>query len=289
MKGAGSLGHEMIHAIDFIIGERMGFERGDSTAMSKAWRKPESMKKLMDTIYYNRVEITDALENAEKLYGKAYGELEAAVVKLFPEPKEPKRVLEEMVAYLPKAKAEDLPLYHKQDRLLDEYICEPLEKLFALYRNVHGTEIRCGDKREIAMLYNSLFSRYKGVLVCKDHKQYRETHTKFYDDAIAIDEVHSKDGGYWSSAEELLARAGACYLKDKLAKLGIQNDYLCGHADGAQSMSKDGKPIYAYPRGEERKRINEAFDEFFEDLRRNCWFLPRTAEKQLPAIVTKSA
>ena len=96
--------------------------------------------------------------------------------------------------------------------------------------------------------------------------------TDFYENSIAFDDGHSKtDHGYWQSTQEMFARAFACYVKDRLEEKGIRSDYLCGHADRAITFitDKDGslKPIKAFPEGEERKRINEKFDIFFDKLR----------------------
>ena len=85
--------------------------------------------------------------------------------------------------------------------------------------------------------------------------------TKFYSDAITLDSEFAKSGfGYWQSKEEMFARAFACYVKDKLE---YGSDYLTGHADSCS----DGKEAYAYPTGEERKRINNAFDSYITHLK----------------------
>lgn len=74
-----------------------------------------------------------------------------------------------------------------------------------------------------------------------------------------FDHYFSKgDKGYWSSACEMAARAFACYISDKLAEKGMRNDYLCGHSEAAAA---------ATPHGEERERINRAFDELFKALK----------------------
>lgn len=59
--------------------------------------------------------------------------------------------------------------------------------------------------------------------------------------------------GYWTSNEELFARAFACYVKDKLSG---RNDYLVGHADIGKAEHQ-GKTIYVYPVGKERKRFDQ--------------------------------
>lgn len=79
--------------------------------------------------------------------------------------------------------------------------------------------------------------------------------TNFINAANELDKKYSKtDNGYWSSPPELLARAGACWLHDKLQSAGIKNDYLCGHCEGALIA----------PHGEERITINQAFDAFLD-------------------------
>ena len=93
-------------------------------------------------------------------------------------------------------------------------------------------------------------------------------HTSYYKDSISFDGYYEKSGhGYWASACELFARAFACYLTDKLAEKGYRNDYLCGHSDTYVSKDSSGNPIYAFPRGEERKRINQAISELIDDLK----------------------
>jgi hypothetical protein len=56
---------------------------------------------------------------------------------------------------------------------------------------------------------------------------------------------------------ELLARVGACYIKDKCEEMGICDDYLSGHAEGEMIA----------PHGEERKLFNTYFDAMLEEVR----------------------
>ncbi|MFJ3685573.1 LPD1 domain-containing protein [Pseudomonas sp. NPDC090208] len=78
----------------------------------------------------------------------------------------------------------------------------------------------------------------------------------------------SKGGEYWSSATEMAARAFQSYLEDKLAAMGRQNDYLSCLADNRHHYFPDlGQPFKPYPEGEERDRINAAFDALFKTLR----------------------
>ena len=81
-------------------------------------------------------------------------------------------------------------------------------------------------------------------------------HTKFYRSAIALDSERTRL--YFAKREEMFARAFACYVKDKLAEKGIRSDYLTGHADAFESTA---------PQGEERLKINEAFDNLIAALK----------------------
>lgn len=84
-------------------------------------------------------------------------------------------------------------------------------------------------------------------------------YTDFFDGSVEMDTKYSKEShGYWQSNCEMLARAFACYIEDKMEENGIRSDYLSNHADSY------GK---AAPQGEERRLINKKFDTFFEDLR----------------------
>ena len=81
--------------------------------------------------------------------------------------------------------------------------------------------------------------------------------TNYYKEAKKADGAYAKtDNGYWSSACEMFARAFACYVSDKLREKGIRSDYLTGHSE-----------YTVYPRGEERKQINEAIDKMIDDLK----------------------
>lgn len=83
--------------------------------------------------------------------------------------------------------------------------------------------------------------------------------TDFLKGSIELDSQYAAGGhGYFSSDCEMLARAFACYVEDKMRDLDIKSDYLSNHADTYCD---------AIPKGEERKMINEKFEAFFEELR----------------------
>lgn len=82
-----------------------------------------------------------------------------------------------------------------------------------------------------------------------------ETPSSFKYNANVLDEGRKS---YWSSNHEMSARAFTSYLADKLAEQGRKNDYLA--YEGYHSQK-------AFPQGDERKAINQAFDRLFAVIR----------------------
>lgn len=88
----------------------------------------------------------------------------------------------------------------------------------------------------------------------------------FMAEAKNLDASKSKE--YWSSGHELAARSFQSYLEDKMEGMGRRNDYLSSLADNRFHYFPElGEPFKPYPEGEERTRINAAFDQLFKALR----------------------
>lgn len=81
--------------------------------------------------------------------------------------------------------------------------------------------------------------------------------SNFMRDAKERDAAKKKP--YWSTSLEMFARGFEGYVQDKLEDNGRRNSYL---VDGTRGL--DDVP---YPQGQERKRINQAFDQLFAHLR----------------------
>ena len=110
--------------------------------------------------------------------------------------------------------------------------------------------------------------------------------SKYYSDSMKFNSTYNKMGhGYWTSNCELFARAFACYLADKLQEKGYRNDYLNGLANAYVIKNDESeKKCYAYPRGEERIRINHAIDELIADLKKSGIFTPAGNKKHSSEI-----
>ncbi|WP_042258536.1 LPD1 domain-containing protein [Butyrivibrio proteoclasticus] len=155
-------------------------------------------------------------------------------------------------------------LAHEWGHALDYYLAKRYEipAEFATEAKIHfekdGTFYRTWDilPKEFVAVYYAI----------EDAKEFLKGSKKF-------DELFTKNGhGYWSSNCELWARAFDCYISDKLKAAGIIDTYLSRGADSFY-WEENGIMYRAYPAGEERNRINKAFDDLIKHL-----FVPNTAE-----------
>lgn len=111
--------------------------------------------------------------------------------------------------------------------------------------------------------------------------------TDYYKGSSKFDSTYTKAGrDYWASNCEMFARAFACYLTDKLKELGYRNDYMCGHSETCFFKDEETEIVYyAYPRGEERKHINQAIDELIDFLKEEKLMLPAVKEKPVKSEI----
>jgi hypothetical protein len=88
--------------------------------------------------------------------------------------------------------------------------------------------------------------------------------SEFYKHARDLD--NGKDNHYWSRTKEMAARAFAAYVEDKMGEQGRKNDYLAVYSDNKYYRDPLLGNTYPYPEGEERERINAAFDKLFSAI-----------------------
>ena len=142
-------------------------------------------------------------------------------------------------------------LAHEWGHALDDYI----GKMSEIHRFGKLASMSLNDQK-IPYCFRSVI-----LALCRneDHKI-----TKYYSDSSTFGGMFNTSGhGYWTSNEELFARAFACYVKDKLS---VRNDYLVGHADIGKAEHQ-GKTIYVYPVGEERNQFDQKMDEMIQGLK----------------------
>lgn len=150
-----------------------------------------------------------------------------------------------------------------------------------MYAGNAATAIKAaGNATDAVIAIDNIFSgRSAGS---KNHKTWRMIAAAYYHDAgttevtlltgpmgssylcesVKLDDGEA--GKYWSQTEEMGARAFQSYMEDKLAAAKRRNDYLSAMADNKFYVFSGSKP---FPEGEERARINAAFDAFFASVR----------------------
>lgn len=146
--------------------------------------------------------------------------------------------------------------------------------------------IRYDEFASDSLRRNGIFSDVMNKIRYADDS--RREYSDFYKNACKLDKNFSRAGnqgsGYWNSSVELFARAFSTYILDKMEAQGEKNDYLTGHAEGA-GFDKNANIIPTYPQGEERKRINEAFDKVFDVLKEKGYLHQRQPDKEHKTIL----
>ncbi|WP_321935188.1 LPD1 domain-containing protein [Paraburkholderia sp. J8-2] len=95
------------------------------------------------------------------------------------------------------------------------------------------------------------------------------TMSSFKAEAVKLD---GKGKPYFTEIYEMAARAFQSWIEDRLAEQGRRNDYLSVFADNAFYVDPlTGTNWKPYPEGEERKRINAAFDQLAAALRKHLY------------------
>jgi len=240
MGGGGSLGHEVFHAIDNILHELVNQKVGGG-------------KK--DFVTTN----PDLLPP---------GEIRDAVVEL-------RGALLDGNVRLP----ERITFSDSDIRMAHANIDEP--------RNSIAQAIKeAGSAQAAVLAVDEFFGTSSNRRIEKNRKEWRKLAAAFYAKAgetmAQLDtgrpvssfarEAAVLDGGvegkYWSSTEEMAARAFQSWLEDRLASEDRRNDYLSVYADNKYHTDPDSdKGWKPYPDGDERTRINQAFDRMFAAIR----------------------
>lgn len=265
MRGAGSLAHEWAHALDDILGKRLGLG-GFMTEKLFDKRVPESMKTLVDAMKFKETSGDEVKAAREREVENYKNSIRRCINSLFPG--------SPYMTDVQKARKDALieVYFENAPNVGDEFYSyvyagegiRDIDKLSELHKEITGRVIPKEERINLAHYQNSL--KHKMERVDKPQK----VKTDFYENSEMFDKAHSKtDHGYWASNIEMFARAFACYVHDKVEG---RSDYLCGHSEMAVSEVFNkatglSKEIAAIPLGEERKVINECFDAFIQELK----------------------
>ena len=299
MNGAGSLAHEFWHAVeDYASGDTHQHDMAsDFSKMPEKTR--QAGRALLNAINYKDkvVEIDELNENRAKALERNLRHLERHLnseFKIFGESMTAEDRAKEAKMYRYKRVPTDAELkrfaelraqavkgvsgvYNKffagEQTIVDE--------LNALLKDVKGRGMDKDTRRTLA-LYIEQASSYSEQAV---ETQTKRVKTQFHEDALAISKTYAKDGGYWDSNCEMLARAFASYIH---TKTDGKNDYLSGHALGATPVvDKNGNisVAYIYPHDTaEAEAIYKAFDDFFAAAKADGLFHEATRTKPTTTV-----
>lgn len=265
MKGAGSLGHELFHALDDILGRKYyGLNKMLSEAPSTS--VSESFKHIVETMLWKKP--TEEEFKAKK--AKAIESRKMMLLSLF-DRFLPDSSLEKVESG--KEKKEQIKEYMLQlsvvPKLNLEFKTDLSDKISETMKLFSRRSLRKEDRKQ---LYWTLHFYIEALEMTSDKIK---VPTDYQKNSKRMDSLYSKQShGYWTSECEMFARAGACFLTDMLKQHGGRDDYLCGHSELAygldyENTNDDGSPtiVRAYPTGQERIEINKAFLAWFDELK----------------------
>lgn len=252
IRGAGSLSHEWAHALDDIVGKKLGIERF-MTEVPNSSALPEPMKQILLDMQYRHATDEEIQENINKstsllkncLY-RYFGSLLTLSYR-----KEINTIVDKMVDTIVEARrsGDSCPTSELSDqdikdiKTLSDRIGKPADS--AVIQSFSTTA------RRISSVVNN-----RSGLVKSDYEKNSEAFGKTY---------AKSDNGYWESNIEMFARAFATYSLDKLGP--NRCDYLNGHAECAYTIQNDGTKVCAYPLGKEREKLNQDFDSLISWLK----------------------
>ena len=299
MKGAGSLGHEWIHALDFYLGTQYGVHnlatKDEKTEYPKEFT--DLIKSLtIKTIVSEKPIEDEAYKDAKLKCDLAEKNLKQSLISAL-QPLSQEKLeacdVEKYVEILVKdaKKGESRPnprkFVERQGRSCWEaQKSEGIQKIEEMIsKDFHVESINKNSLNHIMMRQDSVWLTYSNFkrecgMLEKNNIYTKEVYTDFYKDAQKMDKSWAKtDNGYWASTCEMLARAGAAYLYEKAKEKGIKNDYLLGHALNAVNDVESGT-LFLYPKGEEMRIISEKFDAFFDMLKEKELLKPLTEDEK---------
>lgn len=146
---------------------------------------------------------------------------------------------------------------------------DALEAISSVYKEVRG---RTGfDSQHQRGAMDEIRRAMEGVKVSREQLTSAKTsptrmvmtRTDFLNEAARLDGARTVP--YWSTKPELTARAFSAYVEDKLKAAGRQSDYLSFGSENWLYALEESKP---FPEGAERARINAAFDNLFDAMKK---------------------
>lgn len=287
IKGAGSAAHEWWHAADDYFAKDKSNSVVANGFGGKSEARPElvsAFKNLVDTIM--KTDRTTTTE-ASTVQLRAQKRLDEAVSSLDYRVRDLRRAMEQPYNNKKPASAEQLGQFDaladklKQGEQGDPIYVESASKLRgamgftiganiremnAVFKKVTGYSFMKTDPsstgRQMEWMAKAITDNRARMESTGDETHTYKAGTDFHIEAKRIDGYRASD--YWSTPEEMGARAFESYIFDKLTAGEKRSDYLVYGVENRYYAAHDMKP---YPEGEERQRIDAAFDKLFDTIK----------------------
>ncbi|TAL63596.1 MAG: hypothetical protein EPN79_15680 [Burkholderiaceae bacterium] len=294
LRGAGTLAHEWVHGLDWHLG-------GGKSLVESAQRGTP-MGAVFLAMHKRPADPADLFETAK---ANAQRGRENAVSWLYSQPKDNRELLKEIIESQFgqiqerwQALADEAYVLHRDHgRRADTGLVDLHESAAALEGLMERLKKACEsrpaltkvrDKVEANLRYAlhhltvlctvEAAKRADGPLPAAFLAERHAVDTSFVDEARKLDRLRA--GAYWATPRELLARAGAAYVFDRLSERGVRSDYLVfGSEADRHSGHAVGNPN---PTGAEREAIGAKFAAVIDAYR--LQHLARQERKQAQLI-----
>ena len=237
MQGGGTLAHEWFHALDNLVAEAEGNKAGAETWVTE---NPDALQPgpLRDAVVNLRRAMFDGEHRTSA--AETYTPRDVKLAKLNVDARYP-NVIAKLIKAAPDVSA--------AVQAVDAHFTPPEGK-----EQSRKSKQLQKDWRRLAVAWHGASPDGGTVDVTAGPSM-----SSFALEAARLDEHGAT---YWSTGKEMAARAFQSYVEDRLNGQGRRNDYLSCMADNR--YHDQGKP---YPEGDERLRINAAFEALFHVLR----------------------
>ncbi|MFW6047310.1 MAG: LPD1 domain-containing protein [Candidatus Woesearchaeota archaeon] len=273
INGAGSLAHELGHAIDYYMKDFSKTKNWKNNNLSiETFNIIDSnlscltIKKVPKTADDIKKEIFKARRNITSWYNYVKSESIIKMKKPFISQKD--QIRKKMESYLSRINevigqsvlSSDKNKYKEEiEKILDnvEHDIADFGRFTQQY-DVNLGGVYREAKRVIDMLDLEVEAAFGGDIGQK------RIDTEFLADAKRIDSLRS--GEYWSTDNEIFARAFESYIEDTLNSKEIKSPYLV-HGTSADKYIGTFNDKKVYPDKEEREMFNKNFDEYIQNFK----------------------
>ncbi|MBP2482858.1 hypothetical protein J3A72_003150 [Stenotrophomonas sp. PvP093] len=306
LKGAGSLAHEWMHALDHYLGrqdgkgaEQITNRRGDKVMkasgvddyLSNASRlrgnvRPElreAFQELMDTMRTRAEQYVEDTARAESFLGKARDQVQKQLGDL-------RAHIEKERAWGSRKRAatqQELATFDAAaDRLLNgetfstdakptkgggvRFTNDELDALDGVLKSVTNRTGFNSERTGSLDRLRDAMGTYQRRVALWQSADAGEAKTKNVPTSFLTEARKLDDGrvgNYWTTPHELLARAFSSYVEDRLQDVGRASAFMSFGSDPRFAVPVGTEFARPFPGGAERQAMNAAFDRFFAEVK----------------------